>query len=89
MSNPSFWNAFFGTPINNNQLREINTLLDTNRAYQHDFYGKKVPIWMNTEKPFQAYVEIPELRTVVDKKAHLIANCANPLVENKKIEAFK
>lgn len=73
MSNPSFWNAFFGTPINNNQLREINTLLDTNRAYQHDFYGKKVPIWMNTEKPFQAYVEIPELRTVVDKKAQMLS----------------
>jgi hypothetical protein len=80
MSTLSFWNAFFGTEIKK-PIRNISDLFDTTRAYQHDFYGKKTAIWMDTSKPFKAYIEIPELRTVVDKKAQMLANGKPRLVK--------
>ena len=73
MSNPSFWNAFFGTPINNNQARHINDWFDTGKKYTNELFGKKQAVWIDTSKPFQNYVEIPELRTVIDKKAQMIS----------------
>jgi hypothetical protein len=73
MSNPSFWNAFFGTPINNNQSRHINDWFDTGKKYTNELFGKKQAVWIDTSKPFQNYVEIPELRTVIDKKAQMIS----------------
>lgn len=73
MSNLSFWNAFFGTEINK-PIRNISDIFDRSRNYQHDFYGKKTAVWIDTSKPFQNYIEIPELRTVIDKKAQMISN---------------
>jgi len=73
MSNLSFWNAFFGTEIKK-PIRHISDLFDTTSAYQHDFYGKKTAVWLDTSKPFKAYIEIPELRTIVDKKAQMMSN---------------
>jgi hypothetical protein len=73
MSNLSFWNAFFGTEIKK-PIRNISDIFDRSRNYQHDFYGKKTAVWIDTSKPFQNYIEIPELRTVIDKKAQMISN---------------
>ena len=73
MSTLSFWNAFFGTELNK-PVRNISDLFDTSRNHQHDFYGKKQAVWIDTSKPFQNYIEIPELRTVIDKKAQMISN---------------
>lgn len=73
MSNLSFWNAFFGNEIKK-PIRNISDIFDRSRNYQHDFYGKKTAVWIDTSKPFQNYIEIPELRTVIDKKAQMISN---------------
>ena len=73
MSNLSFWNAFFGTEIKK-PIRNISDIFDRSINYQHDFYGKKTAVWIDTSKPFQNYIEIPELRTVIDKKAQMISN---------------
>jgi hypothetical protein len=73
MSTLSFWNAFFGTELKK-PVRNISDLFDTSRNHQHDFYGKKQAVWIDTSKPFQNYIEIPELRTVIDKKAQMISN---------------
>jgi hypothetical protein len=80
MSNLSFWNAFFGNEIKK-PVRHISDLFDRSRNYQHDFYGKKTAVWIDTSKPFQNYIEIPELRTVIDKKAQMISNGTPRLVK--------
>ena len=80
MSNLSFWNAFFGTELKK-PVRHISDLFDRSRNYQHDFYGKKTAVWIDTSKPFQNYIEIPELRTVIDKKAQMISNGTPRLIK--------
>jgi hypothetical protein len=80
MSNLSFWNAFFGNEIKK-PIRHISDLFDRSKNYQHDFYGKKSAVWIDTSKPFQNYVEIPELRTVIDKKAQMISNGTPRLIK--------
>lgn len=73
MSNTSFWNAFFGTPIQQPN-RSIEEWFDAGKRYQNELFGKKQAIWIDTSKPFQNYIEIPELRTIVDKKAQMISS---------------
>ncbi len=73
MSNSSFWNAFFGTPIEQPN-RSIEDWFDMGKRYQNELFGKKQAVWIDTSKSFQHYIEIPELRTVVDKKAQMIAS---------------
>lgn len=80
MSNLSFWNAFFGNEIKK-PVRHISDLFDRSKNYQHDFFGKKTAVWIDTSKPFQNYIEIPELRTVIDKKAQMISNGTPRLIK--------
>jgi hypothetical protein len=73
MSNSSFWNAFFGTPIQQSN-RSIDEWFDMGKRYQNELFGKKQAVWIDTSKSFQHYIEIPELRTVIDKKAQMISS---------------
>ena len=39
-----------------------------------EFWGKKTPTWVDTDKPYSLYIEIPELRTVINKRAIMMSS---------------
>ncbi len=65
----NFWTNIFGwsSGKNDNLLRMLSR--NTNQ-----FWGKKDPTWIDTDKPYELYITIPELRTVINKRALMIAS---------------
>lgn len=43
--------------------------------------GQDGPVWLNTEKPYELYNSIPQLRTVIEKKAMMFSNMEIKLVD--------
>jgi len=74
----SFWQSFFGFD-NGQNGRFINQMLP--RAPR--IWGQKTAIWIDTNNAFKHYSEIPELRTVINKRASLMASNI-PLLINEK-----
>jgi len=69
-NNPlNFWQSFFGfNPGNNNRF--INQFSPT----QNRIWGQKTAVWIDTQNAFKHYLEIPELRTVINKRASMMSN---------------
>ena len=65
----NFWNAFFG----NNTLN-VPRYIDNFGTYHNRVFGQKTAIWIDTEQSFKHYVEIPELRAVVNKRANMMSS---------------
>ena len=65
----NFWEAFFGP--NQNVLPRYIQNYDT---YSNRVFGQKTAIWIDTVESFKHYVEIPELRAVVNKRASMMAS---------------
>ena len=82
MNDISFWSAFSNS-AKKNSTRAIEEWFDLGKRFQTELYGKKTAVWIDTSKPFQNYVEIPELRTVVDKKAQMISAGVPALYNDK------
>ena len=71
----SFWSSFFGYDATRN-LRNINAFKSNfNRSREH----LSLKIWIDTQNSYVHYLEIPELRTVVNKRAKMTAS-AIPLL---------
>lgn len=51
--------------------------------YQQNNIGKKEVFYMDTQKPYELYNTIPELRQVVDKKATMFSNMELKLIDLK------
>jgi hypothetical protein len=78
-NNPlNFWQSFFGYNVDNNR-RFINQFL----PYQNRIWGQKTAVWIDTNNAFQHYLEIPELRTVVNKRASMMSNNKPVLIDVK------
>lgn len=84
--NINFWDAFFGEQQRHNK-RFINQFSDRSFINQrvNDYFGQKKPVWIDTSKAFEHYINIPELRTVVNRKAKMISG-AKPILKNDKGE---
>jgi len=67
-SNLNFWQSFFGFEWLTNQ-RFINQF----REYNTRIFGQKTAVWIDTGDAFKHYVEIPELRAVVNKRASMMS----------------
>jgi phage portal protein BeeE len=65
--NPSFWSSFFGT----DNKRFINPF---NNLFQNRIWGQKTAVWIDCTNAYKHYIEIPELRTVIDKRASMMAS---------------
>tara|TARA_S200002703_G_scaffold159235_1_gene171988 strand:- start:812 stop:2017 length:1206 start_codon:yes stop_codon:yes gene_type:complete len=65
----NFWNAFFGSP----NIKLPRYIDNFGNSYNRIF-GQKTAIWIDTEESFKHYVEIPELRAVVNKRASMMAS---------------
>lgn len=75
---PNFWNSFFGINYFNqdqrHQGRFINQFQQFFDPYYNRVWGQKTAVWVDTEDAYKHYVEIPELRIVVDKRASMMAS---------------
>ena len=61
--------CFFG----NNTLN-VPRYIDNFGTYHNRVFGQKTAIWIDTEQSFKHYVEIPELRAVVNKRANMMSS---------------
>lgn len=68
----SFWSNFFGW----DHIR-TNRWIDDYRfnwsGLQNRIWGVKQPVWIDTTKAYEHYLQIPELRTVINKRASMMA----------------
>jgi phage portal protein BeeE len=64
----NFWQTFFGSD-NFFSARYI----DQFGSYISRVYGQKTAIWVDTKEAFRHYLEVPELRAVVNKRASMMA----------------
>lgn len=70
---PSLWRSFFGVDLFNNSGRYINQFMQLWNPYQSRIWGQKTAVWIDTTLAFQHYIEIPELRTVIDRRASMMS----------------
>jgi len=70
--NLNFWETFFGID-QNRQDRYIN---QWNRIFpvMNQMWGVKNAVWIDTNNAWQHYLDIPELRAVIDKRASMMAS---------------
>tara|TARA_R110001606_G_scaffold85719_6_gene194312 strand:+ start:4381 stop:5604 length:1224 start_codon:yes stop_codon:yes gene_type:complete len=79
-NNPlNFWSKFFGINYTNN-LRQINGFNSFNNLH-NSVWGVKQPVWIDTQNSYTHYLEIPELRTVVNKRASMMSSGIPKLVD--------
>jgi hypothetical protein len=76
---PSLWRSFFGVDLFNNSGRYINQFMQLWNPYQSRVWGQKTAVWIDTTLAFQHYIEIPELRTVIDRRASMMS-AAKPVL---------
>lgn len=73
----TFWDRF-GNAVNNLLGWKKNSWIPFNAAYQ---LGQKGAVWMDVEKPFVVYETIPQIKTIIDRKAMMFANMDLRLVK--------
>tara|TARA_R110001606_G_scaffold742_1_gene2896 strand:- start:368 stop:1582 length:1215 start_codon:yes stop_codon:yes gene_type:complete len=69
--NPSFFEKFFGIQFNPNDrfVNQFKRLFPT----QSQLWGKKDAVWVDVNDAWKLYVEIPELRAVIEKRASMMS----------------
>ena len=65
----NFWTNIFGLSSGKN-----DNLMKMLTRQQNQFWGKKEPTWVDTDKPYELYIQIPELRTVINKRAIMMSS---------------
>jgi len=69
----NFLSNFFGTNQSNHLGRFINQV--TGRLpIANQIWGKKEAVWVDTNDAWRLFIEIPELRAVIDKRASMMAS---------------
>jgi len=65
----NFWTNIFGwTSGKNDNLIKMLT------RQTNQFWGNTKPTWIDTDKPYELYIQIPELRTVINKRAIMMSS---------------
>lgn len=77
--NVNFWESFFGVSINDD-ARFIDNI---KRMFpvQNQIWGKKEAVWIDTNDAWKLYLEIPELRSVIEKRASMMSSNKPCLVD--------
>jgi hypothetical protein len=69
----NFWQSFFG--INLNPMdRYIDDMRHIFPFQKSQIWGKKEAVWVDVHDAWKLYIEIPELRAVIDKRAQMMAS---------------
>jgi len=69
----NFWSSFFGWD-QSRMNRYINDFRTNHNSITNQVWGVKQPVWIDTDKAYRHYLEIPELRTVINKRASMMAD---------------
>jgi len=72
----NFWTNVFGWTTGKN-----DNIIEAIMKNKNSYWGVKDPVWVDTNKPFELYLEIPELRTVINKRALMMAD-GKPVLKN-------
>tara|TARA_R110001606_G_scaffold25830_3_gene83782 strand:- start:11191 stop:12561 length:1371 start_codon:yes stop_codon:yes gene_type:complete len=64
----NFWTNVFGLSSGKN-----DNLMKMLTAQHNQFWGNTKPTWIDTNKPYELYIQIPELRTVINKRALMMS----------------
>jgi len=77
--NVNFWESFFGVTIGENDrfVDQFKRML----PIQNQVWGIKEAVWIDTNDAWKLFVEIPELRSVIDKRASMMASNRPCLVD--------
>lgn len=68
----NFWQSFFG--VNFNPMgRVIDDMKGIFPVNQSQIWGKKEAVWIDVNDAWKLYIEIPELRAVIDKRAQMMS----------------
>ena len=69
--NQSFFEKFFGIQFNPNDrfVNQFKRLFPT----QSQLWGKKDAVWVDVNDAWKLYIEIPELRAVIEKRASMMS----------------
>lgn len=69
----NFWQSFFGVNFNpmGRYIDAMRTILPVN---QSQIWGKKEAVWIDVHDAWKLYIEIPELRAVIDKRAQMMSS---------------
>ena len=69
----NFWQSFFGVNFNpmGRYIDEMRTLFPVN---QSQIWGKKEAVWIDVNDAWKLYIEIPELRAIIDKRAQMMSS---------------
>lgn len=76
----NFWNSFFGIELNTDDrfIKQLNRLFP---VLQSEIWGVKQPVWVDTNDLWKLFIEIPELRAVIDKRASMMSSNKPCLVD--------
>lgn len=68
----NLWESFFGsnTPYNDRFVDQFQRLFPR----ETQLWGVKEAVWVDTNDAWRLYLEIPELRTVLDKRAQMMSS---------------
>ena len=82
----NLWESFFGenTPYNNRFVNQFQRLFPK----ETQLWGVKEAVWIDTNDAWRLYLEIPELRTVLDKRAQMMST-NKPYLCNDKGETIE
>tara|TARA_R110000772_G_scaffold9622_6_gene31542 strand:- start:895 stop:2091 length:1197 start_codon:yes stop_codon:yes gene_type:complete len=72
----NFWSSVFGLSSG-----KFDKFMENLSKQQNQMWGEKGTVWIDTNKPFELYLEIPELRTVINKRALMMSGAVPKLVD--------
>lgn len=70
----NFMSNLLGLNTDNNYLERFISQVTGRLPYQAQIWGKKEAVWVDTNNSWKLFVEIPELRAVIDKRASMMAS---------------
>jgi len=73
----SFWTSVFGFSSG-----KTDKLMELINRRSTQFWGQKNPVWVDTNKPYDLYIRIPELRTVINKRAIMMSGAVPKLCDS-------
>lgn len=72
----NFWSSVFGLSSG-----KFDKFMDLISKQHNQMWGEKGAVWVDTNKPFDLYLEIPELRTVINRRALMMSGAVPKLVD--------
>jgi len=73
----NFWSSMFGW--SSGKTDKFMEYLSKQRS---EIWGNKEPQWIDTNKPYDLYLEIPELRAVINRRATMMSSGVPKLVDS-------